>query len=47
VAHRYAVVIGNEDYASRSGALSPEINVDFAENDARMVAQYLQQAEQK
>ena len=44
VAHRYAVVIGNEDYASRSGALSPEINVDFAENDARMVAHYLQQS---
>jgi hypothetical protein len=44
VAHRYAVVIGNEDYASRSGSLSPEVNVDFAENDARVVAQYLQQA---
>ena len=41
---RYAVVIGNEDYASRSGSLSPEVDVDFAENDAQVMAEYFKQA---
>lgn len=40
-AHRYAVVIGNEDYASRSASLNPEVNVDFAVNDAQIMARYL------
>ena len=39
--HRYAVVIGNEDYASRSASLNPEVNVDFAVNDAQIMARYL------
>lgn len=39
--NRYALVIGNEDYASRSRSLNPEVNADFAENDARVVADYL------
>ena len=41
VSHRYAVVIGNEDYASRSASLNPEVNVDFAVNDAQVMAAYL------
>ncbi|RPG85982.1 MAG: hypothetical protein CBD69_006400 [Crocinitomicaceae bacterium TMED209] len=41
VSHRYAVVIGNEDYASRSVSLNPEVNVDFAVNDALVMAAYL------
>ena len=40
VSHRYAVVIGNEDYASRSVSLNPEVNVDFAVNDALVMAAY-------
>ena len=42
VSHRYAVVIGNEDYASRSPSLNPEVNVDFAVNDAQVMAAYFQ-----
>lgn len=40
ISHRYAVVIGNEDYASRSASLNPEVNVDFAVNDAQVMAAY-------
>ena len=40
--HRYALVIGNEDYASRSSSLQPDVNVDFAQNDARSMATYLE-----
>lgn len=42
VSHRYAVVIGNEDYASRSASLKPEVNVDYAVNDAQVMAKYFQ-----
>jgi len=40
--NRYALIIGNEDYASRSGNLNKAINVDFAQQDARVFAQYMQ-----
>ena len=39
--NRYALIIGNEDYSSRQTGLSSEINVDFAENDARIFREYL------
>ena len=42
ISHRYAVVIGNEDYASRSASLNPEVNVDYAVNDAQVMAKYFQ-----
>jgi hypothetical protein len=42
--NRYALVIGNEDYASRRRELSKSVNVDFAQNDAIVVAQYLEYA---
>lgn len=42
--NRYALVIGNEDYASRNGSLNKSINVDFAIQDAQVYAQYLQSA---
>ena len=38
--HRYALVIGNEDYSSYQTGLSSEINVDFAVNDAEIFTQY-------
>jgi hypothetical protein len=38
--HRYAVVIGNEDYASRSAALDPQVNVDYAAHDAEIMSRY-------
>jgi uncharacterized caspase-like protein len=41
--HRYALVIGNEDYVSFQDGLSAEANVAFAQNDARMVKEYLVQ----
>lgn len=36
----YALVIGNEDYSSFQTGLNSEVNVDYAENDARTFAQY-------
>ena len=39
-ANRYALVFGNEDYSSRQPGLTREINVDFAENDARIFSEY-------
>lgn len=36
----YAIIIGNEDYQSRQRGLSSEQNVDFAENDAIIFADY-------
>jgi len=37
---RYALIIGNEDYSSRQPGLAKEVNVDFAENDARIFREY-------
>lgn len=42
--NRYAVVIGNEDYASRNGSLNKAINVDYAQNDAEAFSEYLRLA---
>ncbi|MFZ9701354.1 MAG: caspase family protein, partial [Flavobacteriales bacterium] len=42
--NRLALVIGNEDYASRASGLSKAINVDYAENDAVIFAEYLKQS---
>ena len=42
--NRFAVVIGNEDYASLSPELDPQINVDFAVQDARSMADYFEKA---
>jgi hypothetical protein len=41
---RLALIIGNEDYASRRTGLSPAVNVDFAERDATVFYQYLRQS---
>lgn len=41
--NRYALVIGNEDYMSFQDGLSAEANVAFAQNDARIVKEYLVQ----
>jgi hypothetical protein len=41
--HRYAIAIGNEDYASRSAALDPQVNVDYATHDAEIIALYFKQ----
>jgi hypothetical protein len=38
---RFALIIGNEDYSSRQPDLSKEVNVDFAENDARVFRDYV------
>ncbi len=38
--HRYALIIGNEDYNSFQTGLSREVNVDYAENDARVFEIY-------
>jgi hypothetical protein len=38
--NRYALVIGNEDYASRQTGLATESNVPFARNDAQVVRSY-------
>lgn len=38
--HRYALVIGNEDYSSFQTGLSSESNVPFAMNDAKIFAEY-------
>lgn len=39
-ADRYAVIIGNEDYSSYQMDLKSEVNVDFAERDARIFKEY-------
>jgi hypothetical protein len=39
--NKYAIVIGNEDYASRQTALSNESNVEFANMDAKIFKEYL------
>jgi hypothetical protein len=36
-----ALVIGNEDYSTYQTSLNKEVNVDFAENDARVFYDYL------
>jgi hypothetical protein len=36
----YAVIIGNEDYTTFQTGLNAEVNVDFAENDARIFKEY-------
>ena len=38
--NRYALIIGNEDYASKQATLSYEQNVDYAINDARVFKDY-------
>jgi len=38
--HRYALIIGNEDYASRQVGLMNEMNVDYARNDAIVFGEY-------
>jgi hypothetical protein len=39
--NRYALIIGNEDYAKYQNDLNTEANVEFAENDARMFKEYV------
>jgi hypothetical protein len=39
--YKYAIVIGNEDYASRQPSLQSEANVEFAEQDAKIMKEYL------
>ena len=39
-ANRYALIIGNEDYAKYQLGLDQEVNVDFARNDAQVMAEY-------
>ena len=39
--HRYALVIGNEDYTSKQSGLRNEVNVEFARNDANSFKNYL------
>ena len=38
--HRYALIIGNEDYSSYQTGLSSEVNVDYAINDAKVFSEY-------
>jgi len=38
--NRFALIIGNEDYSSKNTSLAPEVNVDFAINDAVAFSQY-------
>lgn len=37
---RFALIIGNEHYSTPQTGLNPEVNVDFALNDARIFKQY-------
>ena len=37
----YALIVGNEDYSSYQNDLSSEVNVDFAEHDARVFRDYV------
>lgn len=39
--YKYAIVIGNEDYSSKQPNLQTEANVDFAEQDAKIMKEYL------
>lgn len=39
--HIYALIIGNKDYTSYQTGLNNEVNVDFADNDADVFAQYV------
>jgi hypothetical protein len=39
---RYALIIGNEDYAKYQTGLDQEVNVAFARNDADIMAQYVE-----
>ena len=41
-AKKYALIIGCEDYAKYQTGLDKEVNVDFAANDARVLAEYAQ-----
>lgn len=38
--HRYALIIGNEDYSTFQTDLSSEVNVDYAVNDAKVFSKY-------
>jgi len=38
--YRFALIIGNEDYGSYQLGLNSETNVEFAQNDAQIFAQY-------
>lgn len=38
--HRFALIVGNEDYSSYQIGLNKEINVDFARNDALAMKEY-------
>lgn len=38
--HKFALIIGNEDYSSYQQGLGSESNVDYAINDARIVKEY-------
>lgn len=37
----FALIIGNEDYSSFQSSLNSEVDVDYAENDARIFEQYV------
>lgn len=37
---RYALIVGNEDYAKYQTGLDQEVNVEFARNDAAVMAEY-------
>lgn len=38
--NKFALIIGNEDYSSYQMDLTSEVNVDFAENDAKIFKEY-------
>ena len=38
--HKYALIIGNEDYSSKQSGLSSESNVEYAMNDAKVFYEY-------
>lgn len=38
--NRYALIVGNEDYSSNQTDISTEVNVQFAENDAKIFKEY-------
>lgn len=39
--NKYAIIIGNEDYSSRQPNLTKESNVDYAQDDAKIIKEYL------
>jgi hypothetical protein len=39
-AKRYALIVGNEDYTKYQTGVDAEVNVDFARNDAAVMAEY-------